>query len=223
MTVRRHERARGPVRIGLSGPIGCGKSTVAAMLAARGATVLDADLLAREVTRPGQPALAAIVGRFGPGVLRADGTLDRAGLGRRVFADPGELRALEAITHPAVRDRILAALAATDTTDAPAVVLEAIRIVEGGWIEHLDEVWLVTCKPETQWARLAARGLDAADASTRIATQAGLADRVGSVANRTIRTDGTPAETEAAVDRAFAAAKAAGARESVRETAPERS
>lgn len=198
----------GPVRIGLTGPIGCGKSTVAEMLAARGAAVVDADRLARDVTVPGQPALAAIAERFGPGVIQADGSLDRAALGRRVFADAGELRALEAIVHPAVRPRILEALAAATASGVPVVVLEAIRLVEGGYADLVDEVWLVTCDPRVQRQRLAGRGLDPAEAERRIAAQAGLLERVGPVAARVFDTSGTLDATEAAVDRALAAALA---------------
>lgn len=196
------------VRIGLTGPIGCGKSTVAEMLAARGAAVVDADRLARDVTVPGEPALAAIAERFGSGVIQADGSLDRAALGRRVFADAGELRALEAIVHPAVRPRILEALAAATASGVPVVVLEAIRLVEGGYADLVDEVWLVTCDPRVQRQRLAGRGLDPAEAERRIAAQAGLLERVGPVAARVIDTSGTLDATEAAVDRALADALA---------------
>ena len=104
----------------MTGPIGCGKSTVAGWLGERpGVVVIDADQVAREVVEPGEPALDAVVARFGPGVLRDDGSLDRAALGRIVFADPAALRDLEAITHPAVRPRILAAIADAEAAEAP--------------------------------------------------------------------------------------------------------
>jgi dephospho-CoA kinase len=200
---------RVPVRIGLTGPIGCGKSTVAAMLAARGAAVVDADALARDVTEPGEPALSAIVERFGVSVLRSDGSLDRAALGRRVFADPAALRALEAIVHPAVYPRILAALEAAAASGVRAVVLEAIRLVEGGYVTLLDEVWLVTCGPAIQRERLAGRGVEAAEAERRIAAQAGLLERAGPIAVRIVNTDGPLSDTEVVVDHAFRAALAA--------------
>ena len=193
------------LRIGLTGPIGCGKSTVAGLLARRGAIVIDADGLARDVTEPGEPALDAIAHRFGPELIGADGRLDRSALGRIVFADPGALADLEAIIHPAVRPRILAALEAAGTSTAPAVILEAIRLVDGGYAELLDEIWLVQCSPDTQHARLAARGVDPVDVERRIAAQAGLVERVRDVATRIIVTDGSLDATTRAVDGAFEA------------------
>ena len=133
-----------PLRIGITGPIGCGKSTVAGWLGERpGVVVIDADVVAREVLEPGEPALDAVVARFGSDLLRADGSLDRAALGRVVFADPAALRDLEAIVHPAVRPRILAAMDGAAADGAEAVVVEAIRLVEGGLAALCDEVWLV--------------------------------------------------------------------------------
>ncbi len=146
------------IRIGVIGPIGCGKSQVGRWLAERGARVVDADRVAREVTAPGTPVHAAILGRFGASVTAADGTLDRAALGRLVFADPAALRDLEALVHPAVRPRILDLIAAAEADTAPAVVIEAIKLVEGGLAQLCDEVWLVTCDPAVQRARLLARG-----------------------------------------------------------------
>lgn len=198
----------GPPRIGLTGPIGCGKSTIAERLRRRGATIIDADRLARDVTAPGQPTLAAIVGRFGPEILADDGSLDRAALARRVFDDPDELRALEAITHPAIRPLVIAALEAAAEADARAVVLEAIRLVEGGYADLLDEVWLVVCDPEIQRVRLAYRGLASAEADKRIERQAGLVERARPVATRILDTSGSRAEMKAVVDEAFAAALA---------------
>jgi len=201
--------SRGPLRIGLTGPIGCGKSTVAAHLASRGAIVIDADRLAREVTEPGEPALTAIADRFGSEVIGADGRLDRPALGRIVFGDAAALADLEAIVHPAVRPRILAALEAAAESDAVAVVLEAIRLVDGGYLDVVDEVWVVECSAATQRERLAGRGVAADDAERRIEAQAELVARARDAATRIIDTDGSLETMRDAVDAALAAALAA--------------
>jgi dephospho-CoA kinase len=195
---------RRPILIGLTGPIGCGKTTVAGWLAQRGAAVVDADRLAREILEPGEAALASVIDSFGPGVLDGDGRLDRAALARVVFADPAARARLEAITSPAVRPRIEAAVAAALASGAPVVVLEAIRLVEAGYVEVCDEVWLVTCDPAEQRERLAARGMDAADLEARIASQAGLEGRARTVATRIIDTSGDRSMAEAAVVVALA-------------------
>ena len=197
------------LRIGLTGPIGCGKSTVAGWLALRGAVVVDADAVARAVTAPGEAAHDAALARFGDAVRRADGTLDRAALARLVFADAAALRDLEAIVHPVVRPRILAALGAADRAGAPAVVIEAIKLVEGGLAALCDEVWLVTCDPDAQRARLARRGMAAEDAERRIAAQGDLAERLRPHATRVLETNGAPAEVEATTAALLAAALAA--------------
>ena len=183
------------VRIGITGPIGCGKSQVTRWLAELGVAVIDADAVARLVTAPGHPAHDLVLRRFGPAVAAADGTLDRAVLGRLVFADPALLRELEGIVHPAVRPEILARIEAAERGGAPAVALEVIKLVEGGLAGLCDEVWLVTCDPATQHHRLLARGMPAADADQRIAAQAGLADRLRPAATWVLDTSGTAAET----------------------------
>lgn len=192
---------RHPVRIGITGPIGCGKSTIAGWLGERrGVVVIDADRVARDVLDPGEPALEAVVARFGRELLRADGSLDRTALGRIVFADPASLRDLEAIVHPAVRPRILQAIADADARRASAVVIEAIKLVEGGLAELCDEVWLVTCAQDEQRSRLIARGSPPEDADQRIAAQGDLAKRLGSAATRVIETSGAEADTRRSVE-----------------------
>ena len=197
---------RRALRIGLTGHIGCGKSTVAAWLGVRGAVVIDADDVARAVTAPGEPAHDAVLARFGDAVRSADGTLDRAALARLVFADPAALGDLEAIVHPAVRPRILAAIEAADRAGAPAVVIEAIKLVEGGLGALCDEVWLVACDPATQRARLAGRGMAPADAERRITAQADLIERLRPHATRVLETNGAPEEAEATTAALLAAA-----------------
>jgi dephospho-CoA kinase len=199
------------VRIGLTGPIGCGKSTVGGWLAARGANVIDADAEARAVTAAGQPAHDAILERFGDVLRGPDGTLDRAALARLVFSDAAALRDLEAIVHPAVRPRILAAIRAADAAGARAVVIEAIKLVEGGLAALCDETWLVTCTPDEQRARLAGRGVAPDDAARRIAAQADIAARLAAAATRTVDTGGDRAAAEARTAAAYAAALAAAA------------
>ena len=182
--------SRSTVRIGLTGPIGCGKSTVAVWLAERGAVVIDADAIAREVSAPGEPAHDAVIAAFGDAVRLDGGRLDRAALARVVFADPEALGRLEAIVHPVVRVRILARIAEADAAGAPAVVIEAIKLVEGGLASLCDETWLVTCAPTTQRDRVIARGTTSDDADRRIEAQAGLVERVRPIATRVLDTSG---------------------------------
>lgn len=199
---------RGPspvtVRIGLTGPIACGKSTVAGWLGERpGVVLIDADRVARDVLSPGESALEAVYERFGRSLEGSDGGLDRAALGQIVFADPASLRDLEAIVHPAVRPRILAAIEAAERSAANAVVIEAIKLIEGGLAELVDEIWLVTCDPAAQLDRLVGRGSDIGDARSRIAAQGDLAERVARRATRVIDTDGSPGSSRAAAEIAL--------------------
>lgn len=195
------------VRIGITGPIGCGKSTVAGMLGRRpGVVVVDADRVARDVLAPGTAELAAVLERFGADLAGPDGALDRAAVGRIVFADPAALRDLEAIVHPAVRVRILAALAEAEAAGAGAVVIEAIKLIEGGLAELCDEVWLVTCDPAIQLERLVGRGSALDDARARMASQGDLAVRLGPRATRVIDTSATLEATVASAEQALDAA-----------------
>ena len=197
------------VRIGLTGPIGCGKSTIAGWLGAMpGGVVVDADRVAREVLAPRTPETAAVVRRFGASLLWPDGSLDRAALGGIVFADPDALRDLEAIVHPAVRPRVLAAISTAESGRSPAVVIEAIKLVEGGLADLCDEVWLVTCAPDVQRQRLLGRGSTPDDAEARIAAQGDLDERLRPRATRVIDSSADPATVRAAVEAAYADAVA---------------
>lgn len=194
-----------PLIIGLTGPIGCGKSTVAAWLGELGGAVVDADALAREVTAPGQPALNAIRDRFGAGVFESSGALDRAALGAVVFSDASALEDLEAIVHPGVRSLVEERLERAARDGDPFVVVEAIKLVEGGLAARCDEVWLIECGPEVQRERLMGRGLDAADADRRLATQGtDLAARLAAHATRRLDTSGTKEDVRESVEDALA-------------------
>ena len=198
------------VRIGITGPIGCGKSTIASWLGEAGAVVIDADRVARLVTGPGWPAVAEIASTFGAELLREDGSLDRGALGRIVFSDPAALAELEAIVHPAVRPVILEELSAAEKAGAPAVVIEAIKLVEGGLAELCDEVWLIVCAEDVQLARLENRlsvaGGDPGDAEARITSQSGLIARLAAVATRILDSSDDAATTRAEVGQAYAEA-----------------
>ncbi|HEV7875752.1 MAG TPA: dephospho-CoA kinase [Nocardioides sp.] len=186
------------LRIGLTGGIGAGKSTVSALLAARGAVIVDADTIAREVVEPGTPGLAAVVEAFGPDVLASDGSLDRPALAAVVFADPEARARLDAIVHPLVRVRAteLAAAAAPDAV----VVNDVPLLVETGQAGAYDLVVVVEADLDARIARLVERGLTAEDARARMAAQATDEQR-RALADVVLDNSGAPAELEAQVDR----------------------
>ncbi len=156
---------------GLTGNIGCGKSTVARLLAQSGVPVVDADQLAREVVLPGEPALLEIAARF-PGVVSAEGQLDRKALGARVFVDEGERRALNAIVHPRIAQAAAARMAQLAEEGNALAVYEAALIVENGMQGALTGLVVVTAPVEVQLRRLLARdGLSEPEARARIAAQ----------------------------------------------------
>jgi dephospho-CoA kinase len=164
--------------VGLTGGIGSGKSTVTAMLAARGAVVVDADRLAREAVAVGSPGLRAVAERFGPGVVAGDGSLDRRALAGVVFDDPSALAALNAIVHPPVRAAIAERLAELEGTDA-VVVLEIPLLVESGRSYGESQVIVVDCPEEVAVRRLVeGRGMDEVDARRRIAAQVSREERL---------------------------------------------
>lgn len=160
------------LHLALTGNIASGKSTVAALLAARGATIIDADVLAREAVAPGTPGLEAVVDRFGDGVLAADGSLDRAALRARVFRDPVARDALNAIVHPAVRRLRDDAVAAARARGDRIVISDIPLLFEVGLEHAFDGVILVDAPEPVRLARLVHdRGLAAADAQAMIDAQ----------------------------------------------------
>jgi dephospho-CoA kinase len=184
--------------VGVTGGIGSGKSSVAAMLGSLGAIVVDSDLLAREVVEPGTDGLAEIVAAFGDAVLAADGSLDRRALAAIVFGDQAKRRLLEEIIHPRVRARIVDVAAAAP---ADAVVVNDVPLlVESGLASSYDRVIVVLADEETRISRLMrSRGMTADEARARIATQA-TDDQRRAVADIVIVNEGTEAELRETVE-----------------------
>ena len=189
------------LRVGLTGTMGSGKSTVGRMLAARGAAVIDTDELAREVTAPGTPGHAAILAAFGPAVEGPAGHLDRRALAGIVFGDPEALARLEAIVHPLVGERVAARLQAMA---APVAVVE-VPLLDGERARRygLDRVVLVDSPPDLAAARAGGRGFAADDVAARQQAQPGTAQR-RELADRVVTNDGTPEQLEAGVDELWA-------------------
>ena len=159
-------------KIGLTGGIGSGKTTVAAMLAEAGFRVVDADKIAREIMEPGSPVLAKIAEEFGHDVLKVDGSLDRAELARRAFADKGATQQLNAITHPAIRAESNRQFIQAETDGAPVAVYDMPLLIELGLNKDMDLTVVVDVDAEERVKRLlTSRGLDEADARARIKQQ----------------------------------------------------
>lgn len=162
--------------VGLTGGIGSGKSTVAGLLADRGAVVVDADAIARMVVEPGQPALGQLVDAFGPEILRPDGSLDRAGLAERAFVSDETRKQLEGITHPAIAQEFLAQIASANAADG-IVVHDVPLLVESTRGYDYGAVIVVVAPVDLRLSRLEARGIARADAERRMAMQASDEDR----------------------------------------------
>jgi dephospho-CoA kinase len=207
------------LRIGLTGGIATGKSTCLRQFAALGVPTIDSDTIARDLVEPGTPGLAAVVNRFGSGVLRADGSLDRAALGRLVFSDEAARRDLEAIIHPAVFARMqewFEFLEVRQVRQVPKVskvskeetlscdrarlaVADVPLLFEAGREDYFDVIVVAACRPDQQLARLMARdGLTETAARRRIAAQWPL-DQKRARADYVIDTSGTQTEAETQV------------------------
>ena len=189
--------------VGLTGGIGAGKSTVAELLAQRGAVIVDADEVARSVVEPGQPALDQLVERFGPGILDGDGRLDRQALARVAFADDDSRRDLEAITHPAISAEFLRRMG-----EAPAdsvVVCDVPLLVESAQAagRGYEAVLVVEAPKELRLRRLEARGVSRADAEARMAAQASDEER-RRIATHVLDNSGDEAALSRQVDEIWA-------------------
>lgn len=192
------------VVVGLTGGIGSGKSTVSELLARRGAVVLDADAIVRELQAPGGEAYAAIVQRFGDGVVAADGTLDRPALAAVVFADDAARGDLNRITHPLV-GRVMAERLAAEAETDNVVVLDIPLLAERGRGAYpVAGVIVVDCPVDVAVARLvASRGFTEADARARVAAQIGREER-RAIADVVVDNSGSLAELEAQIDGVWA-------------------
>lgn len=161
--------------IGLTGNIACGKSSVVAELTKLGAIAIDADSVTRELQQPGHLVYNSIVSTFGPTVVLPDGQLNRKALAGIVFSDATQLRTLESIVHPAVRQHILTWLAQLpegSRTHPTIAVIDAIKLIESGWPSHCNAVWVVTCDREQQIERLCrTRNMSIDEAIQRIDAQ----------------------------------------------------
>ncbi|WP_214317499.1 dephospho-CoA kinase [Nonomuraea sediminis] len=189
------------LKIGLTGGIGSGKSEVSKRLAARGAVVIDADKIAREVVEPGTEGLARVVAAFGEGVLRPDGTLDREQLGTIVFGDSERLAALNAIVHPLVGERVAALQ--SQAPDESILVYDVPLLAENKLAPLYDVVIVVDAADEVRLARLTGiRGMSEADVKARIAAQASRADRLA-VADVVIANEGSLEELDARVEEVW--------------------
>ena len=186
--------------IGLTGGIGSGKSTVARLLERRGAVVIDADQLAREAVAKGTPGFDRVVAAFGTNVLTSDGDLDRSALAARIFSDPAEKAALEAIVHPEVARRFGERVDPLRATDRVVVYVTPL-LVELGLAPAFDVVVVVTASPHLRISRVASdRGLSPDDVRDRMAAQATDEQRM-EVADVLVDNDGSLAELEPQVDR----------------------
>jgi dephospho-CoA kinase len=190
------------LRIGLTGGIASGKSTVSAILRELGAVVIDADALARDVVAKGTPGLTAVVEEFGPGLLTADGDLDRAAMGTLVFADESARKRLEAIVHPLVFERIVDL--ETGAPDGAVVVHDIPLLAESGRAATFDAVIVVDAPPEVQVDRmLRDRGWTEDEARARIAAQASAEER-RTIATYVVENTGTVEDLRREVERIYA-------------------
>jgi dephospho-CoA kinase len=186
------------LRIGLTGGIASGKTTVSDIFAAHGVPVIDTDLIAKELVRPGMPALDEIRKRFGDGVIMPNGNLDRSALRKLVFGNEGARTALEAILHPRIRKETMAR---SDAAGGPYQVIVVPLLVESDLKSAMDRIVVVDCDPQTQLKRLLSRDKDSiAQARRMLATQASREERLA-IASDVISNDGDIEETRRQVEK----------------------
>lgn len=191
--------------VGLTGGIASGKSLVAEMLASCGAVIVDADQLAREVVKPGEPAYGEIVAAFGDGILKPDGTLDRKALGAIVFSEPASRAVLERITHPAIAELAARRFGQERERGARVVVYVVPLLIEAGLMSTVDEIWLVIVDSETQIERLMKRDdIPREEALRKIAAQMSQDEKIV-YADVVIDNSGAPEDTERRVRREWEA------------------
>lgn len=184
------------LRIGLTGGIGSGKSTVCRMFGELGIPVIDADHVSRELVEPGQPALAALVALFGPSLLTAEGRLDRSRLRTLIFADPSCRQQVEDLLHPQIRQRMLEL---STTADGPYVILAIPLLIESGWQALADRILVIDCPPDVQLHRATERdGVPPLQVEAIMASQASRAARLA-CANEIIDNSGDLAHLHAQV------------------------
>jgi dephospho-CoA kinase len=188
------------LRVGLTGGIASGKSTVAARMTGLGLTVLNADALAHRLIEPGQPAYDDIVREFGREILRADGTVDRKKLGDIVFREPARRERLNQIVHPRVIEAREEQLKEMESQNPRGLaIVEAALLIEAGYYKKLDRLVVCSCRPEQQMERLRARGLTEEEARQRIESQLPLAEKLR-LADDVVDCSGTLQETERQTD-----------------------
>jgi dephospho-CoA kinase len=195
---------RGMLRVGLTGNIGCGKSTAVAVLAELGAHIIDADVLAREVMRPGSAVYARIVETFGNRILQTDGAIDRKVLGRIIFTIPEQRELLNSLVHPAVRAEVLHRIAELESSRSSGiVVVDAALMVESGFYRIFDRLIVVTCDPALQLARIVKRdAVTSEEARARMEAQMPMEEKLR-VADYIIESSGTLRQTKEQIEAVY--------------------